>query len=256
MMGLARNKTWEPEKLFIIKDGILDSFQITEKLNSLSQIKNFFFMIELPLIKNLFIVPDEPVLQARNVVDMLIEEIIGDQSLRCPNQVIGPIGELIQSSKKMYNMYLSQKLLLLGVLSILRGVKLKYNLKPGMRMSHLLISGVVIKIVSPMVATSGLLTKIRFWGTTQRQRKMAEGPVEGVGVLRVKRATVKLNYNRRQDSRKIHQAIPGRSRVRTMTTMMMGRKECGVGKKQNLGAVETISFASCWSIWEVNLFYY
>ena len=33
-----------------------------------------------------------------------------------------------QSSKKMLSMYLSQKLLLLGVLRILKGVKLKYNL--------------------------------------------------------------------------------------------------------------------------------
>ena len=89
------------EKLFIIKDGILASFKITEKLNSVSQIKNLFFMIELPLIKNLFIVPDEPVLQARNPVDMWVEEIIGGLGLRCPKQMVGPIGELTQSSKKM-----------------------------------------------------------------------------------------------------------------------------------------------------------
>ena len=117
--------------------------------------------------------------------------------------------------------------MMLGVLRILRGVKFKYNLKSGMSMSHPLISGVVIKITSLMVATSGLLTKIRFWETTQPQRQMAEGPVEGVGVLLVKRATV-----------------------------MMGRKECEGGKLQNLGAAETISFASCWSSWGVNLFYY
>ena len=68
---------------------------------------------------------------------------------------------------------------------------------------------------------------------------MAEGPVEGVGVLRVKRATVKLNYSCRQDGRKIDQVIPRRSRVRMMTTLM-GRNG-GVGRKQNLGARKTIS---------------
>ena len=59
-------------------------------------------------------------------------------------------------------MYLSQKLLLLRVLPILRGVKLKYKLKLGMRMSHPLISSVVIKISASNGGNEWAVDKIKF----------------------------------------------------------------------------------------------